>query len=115
MRFAYILLLIFALSDTDHAQVVGASLGGTVSDASGGGLPEASVAIRNTETGALRTGITDSAGRYSFPSIPVGMYQVTVTKEGFSSQVRKGIGLEVGQHTTADCQLEVGEKTGCHS
>ena len=90
-------------------QVVGASISGTVKDDTGAGLPEASVTIRNLETGAERKVVTDDAGRYSAPSIAVGPYQVQAEKAGFSSQVRTGISLVVGQRTVVDLTLPVGE------
>ena len=101
--------LLFARTSVGFAQVVGASLGGTVKDPSGAGLPLASVNIKNTETGAVRNLLSDDSGRYAAPSIPVGNYEVAVSKEGFSGQKKQGISLVVGQHTTLDFALEVGE------
>jgi Carboxypeptidase regulatory-like domain len=90
-------------------QVVGASISGTVRDATGAGLPEVAVTIRNLETGAVRKLVSDEAGRYAARSIAVGGYEVRAEKEGFSSQVRTGIDLVVGQSTTVDITLPVGE------
>src|ERR1017187_7770419 len=96
---------------TAHAwgQVVGASVSGTVRDATGAGLPEVAVTIRNLETGAVRKLVSDEGGRYVAPSIAIGRYEVRAEKEGFSSQVRTGIDLVVGQSTTVDITLPVGE------
>jgi hypothetical protein len=91
------------------AQVVGAAIDGTVSDTSGAGLPDVSVVISNLETGTERKLVTDAAGRYSAPSISVGKYRVTATKEGFQTQVKTGIDLVVGQRSTVDLSLPVGE------
>src|ERR1700693_3696028 len=84
------------------AQVVGASISGTVRDATGAGLPEVSVTIRNVETGAVRKLVSDEGGRYAARSIAVGAYEVRAEKEGFSSQVKTGIDLVIGQSTTLD-------------
>jgi hypothetical protein len=92
-----------------RAQVVGGSIAGTVRDASGAVLPGASVILRNSETGAERTLISDAAGRYSAPSVPIGRYEVIGTKEGFSTQTKTGINLVVGQSSTIDLSLLVGE------
>jgi len=92
-----------------HAQVVGASLSGTVRDDTGAGLATAVVTIQNSETGAQRKLVTDEAGRYAAPSIAVGRYLVSAQKPGFSTQVRKGINLVVGQSITVDLVLPVGE------
>jgi hypothetical protein len=91
------------------AQVVGASVSGTVRDPTGAGLPEVAVTIRNVETGAVRKLVSDVAGRYVAPSIAIGRYEVRAEKEGFSSQVKTGINLVVGQSTTVDLTLPVGE------
>ena len=90
-------------------QVVGTSIFGSVLDESGAGLPHASVVIRNLETGASRSLVTDEAGRYAAPSIAVGAYQVSVSKEGFAPQIKTGIDLVVGQSVTVDFKLSVGE------
>ena len=90
-------------------QVVGASISGTVRDATGAGLPEVAVTIRNLETGAVRKLVSDEGGRYVARSIAVGPYEVRAEKEGFNSQVRTGIDLVVGQSTTVDITLPVGE------
>src|SRR5690349_1129719 len=80
-----------------EAQVVGASIWGTVRDSSGDGIPAVSVTIKNLETGAARKLVSDESGRYVAPSIAVGRYEVIADKEGFSSQVKTGINLVVGQ------------------
>jgi len=90
-------------------QVVGASLSGTVCDDSGAGLPAAVVSVKNIETGAERKLVTDYNGRYSAPSIAIGTYQVSASKPGFTSQVKTGIYLVVGQTTEVDLLLPVGE------
>ena len=106
---AFFLLLLVGVEVQVWGQVVGASISGTVKDDSGAGLPEASVTIKNLETGAERRLLTDDAGRYAAPSISVGPYQVQAEKVGFSTQVRTGINLVVGQKTIVDLTLPVGE------
>ena len=83
--------LLLLIASSLQAQVVGASIAGIVADATGAGLPKAAVAIKNVETGAVRSLTTDDGGRYSAPSIPVGNYQVTASKEGFAPQEKNGI------------------------
>jgi hypothetical protein len=109
MKFRLVLLLWIVGTSLLWGQVVGASLSGTVRDGSGAGLPAAGVLVKNTETGAVRTLVTDENGRYSAPSISIGRYQVTASKEGFHSQVKTGIDMVVGQTTVVDLTLPVGE------
>jgi hypothetical protein len=92
-----------------YGQVVGASISGTVKDESGSALAAAVVSVKSLETGAERKLITDDAGRYSAPSISIGHYQVSAEKAGFTSQVKTGIDLVVGQTTVVDLILPVGE------
>lgn len=105
------LVLAAVLSTTfSQAQVVGASLSGTVSDTSGAIIPGAAVTIVNVETGSVRTVTSDDSGRYAAPSLPVGAYEIRVTRQGFSPQLKTGIQLAVGQSAAVDFQLSVGER-----
>jgi len=92
-----------------HAQVVGATLYGTIKDSSGTGLPRAVITVRNIETGAERKLLTDDVGRYSVPSIPIGPYELQAEKPGFASQIKRGINVVVGQSAAVDLILQVGE------
>lgn len=102
------LVLVF-LAAPLYAQVVGASLSGVVQDAAGAGLLHATVTIRNLETGVVRQLLTDDAGRYAAPSLPIGKYQVEAERDGFASQVKQGIELAVRQSVTVNLTLAVGE------
>src|SRR5215469_7088548 len=90
-------------------QVVGSSLSGTVKDESGAGVPTADISVKNVDTGTERKLATDGGGRYSAPSISVGKYQVTASKEGFNSQTKTGIDLALGQAVTVDLTLPIGQ------
>ncbi len=98
----------FGLASIAWGQV-DASISGAVLDATGAGLPEATVRIKNTETGAVRTLVTDDAGRYAAVSLVIGPYEVSAEKTGFNSQLKKGIALVVGQHAEVNLTLPVGE------
>ncbi len=97
-RFLRILsLAVFATSLAARAQVVGGTIGGVVRDISGATVSNATVTVRQAETGATRTLTTDSEGRFFAPSVPVGAYTVAVQHEGFARQEQTGISLTVGQ------------------
>jgi len=68
-----------------HAQAVGATLSGTVTDQSGGVVPKADVAILNTGTGETRSVSTNADGIYSAPNLIPGSYSVTATAPDFRS------------------------------
>ena len=94
-------------SGTSWGQVT-ASMSGSVKDASGAVVPDAAVTVKNTESGFTRSAQTDANGNFNAPSIPVGEYEVTVEKQGFHEQVRRGINLVVGQQAVVNVTLEVG-------
>jgi len=87
---------------------VAASITGTVTDPSGAPISAAAVTAKNLETGAVRSTTTDDAGRYLVLSLPVGQYEVRVTKAGFKEAIRSGIQLVIGQEARVDLNLQVG-------
>jgi hypothetical protein len=90
-----------------HAQV-SASICGAISDASGARIPAAEVLLENVETGTTRHSRTDAAGRYQMLALPIGEYQLRVSKPGFQEQIRDGIHLSVGEEARVDLMLQVG-------
>jgi len=86
-----------------------ASISGVITDASGAALPAVTVTVKNVETGSVRTLATDNAGRYTAASVQVGRYEVTAGKEGFTSAQKTGISLVIGEQSTVNFALEVGE------
>src|SRR5258706_12764548 len=87
---------------------VSASIKGSVSDASGAAVTAATVTAKNLETGAIRTSVTDDAGRYLGLALPGGEYEMRVAKAGFRDAVRNGIHLVVAQEASVDLQMQVG-------
>jgi hypothetical protein len=78
------------------AQGISAQLGGRVLDTKGIAVPGATVIIRNTETGLTRTLQTSNEGRYMATLLPVGPYQVSVTKAGFQTASNIKVNLNLG-------------------
>jgi hypothetical protein len=88
---------------------VSASVTGVITDPSGAPVPATTVTTKSVETGALRSTVTDDAGRYQVLALAVGEYEVRATKAGFQEGVRGGIHLVVGQEASVDLRLQVGE------
>lgn len=84
------------------------SLAGTVTDPSGAVIHGASVTVRNVSTGMDRVTESDHTGRYQMLALPVGDYEIMVTKSGFAQATRTGIHLVVGQDATANIGLSIG-------
>jgi hypothetical protein len=104
------LLFFFLLTGVPrlHAQV-SASITGVITDTSGARVPAAAVTVKNVETGSLRSTVSDDAGRYQVLALPVGEYEIRVSKAGFREQIRSGIHLAVGQEAGVDLTLQLGE------
>jgi len=81
---------------------------GTVRDNTGGVIPGVSVTTRNTGTGLTRTTTSNEDGSYRFPGLPVGAYEVRSEQQGFTTEVRSGVTLAVGQEAVLDFALKVG-------
>ncbi|HMO82249.1 MAG TPA: carboxypeptidase regulatory-like domain-containing protein [Pyrinomonadaceae bacterium] len=91
-----------------QSQAINAQIEGTVTDPNGASVPNATVLVRNIETGAERTVTTDSGGRFRVPLLPLGTYRVTVESQGFRRLVRDGIILTTGAVATVNVSLETG-------
>ena len=100
-------LLIAASIGSSAGAQVSASISGFISDPSGAAVPSASVTATNKETGVSRTASSDGVGRYLIVALPVGLYEVKVSKQGFQDSTRTGIQLNVGQEANIDIRLEV--------
>lgn len=94
-----------------RAQFTTARLGGTVQDNSGAAIPGATVTVEQTGTGYKQTVKSDGAGDYTFPSLPVGTYRLTVEISGFTTYVQDGIALSIGQAANQRITMGVGAIT----
>jgi hypothetical protein len=84
---------------------------GTVTDPSGAAVPGATVTLTDTATNAERTAITNETGRYNFPNVPPGKYNLTINKAGFRMGKIVNQTVVVGESRTLDAKLEVGTAT----
>jgi len=85
-----------------------ATLSGTVTDSSAGGVPNAKVIATNQATGVASATQTDAAGSYLFPSLPIGVYRIEVSCSGFQTATVSNLKLEVASAVTQNIQLTVG-------
>src|ERR1700686_645567 len=111
VRFLAIAALLMAIvfSVSTNAQTFRGTILGTVTDTSGAAVSGATVSVKNTGTGLLRTVTTDDDGNYSTPELPIGTYSVTVEKSGFKAGLVSGISVEVSTERRADVVLQPGE------
>jgi hypothetical protein len=86
----------------------GGGLEGVVKDMSGAVIPNATVRVTETGSGAELTASTDAHGRYKLRGLPTGKYQITVDSPGFKRMVAGNVHLAAGARRTNDFTLEVG-------
>jgi hypothetical protein len=83
------------LSRISFAPGIGGSISGTVKDRSGLVVPKATVTATNTDTGVRQAIATNGAGAYSFPSLPVGRYDIDISLAGFRTYRRADVVVDV--------------------
>ena len=101
------LLLILCTPVFSQSQATTGVIEGTVVDPSSAVLPGATVSVRNTATNFEKRETTDSTGRFRALLMPLGPYRITVSLPGFSTLVRDGVTLGLGQTVTLLLQLQL--------
>src|SRR3989441_10297681 len=107
MAKAAMLLVLLSLSICALAQVVNATLSGTVSDATGALIPGVEVTATQTATGVVATAVTNESGTYRFASLQPGPYQVRASLPGFQRQTFQ-VTLGTAQQIRQNFTLQVG-------
>jgi len=104
-----LLLICITTNIPASAQVNTASLTGLVTDSTGAVIGDAVVTATSKSTNITQTAKSDSSGYYTFASLPVGIYDVSIELAGFKKTVHEGVVLAVGQKARIDFTLEVGQ------
>jgi len=100
---------LLSVSSTVWAQSVAvAGVSGTVIDATGSVLVNAQVSMTETDKQLVRSTVTDPAGHYALPNLPVGPYRLEVKAGGFKDYVQSGIVLVVGNNIELNVTMQVG-------
>lgn len=101
-------LLLFAFHSA-LAQSNRGAIAGNILDQSGATVPDAKVAVKNTQTGISSNAASSAAGNYRVPELDPGTYTITVTAPGFKAAERTGVVIQVNNTTALDVHLEPGE------
>jgi hypothetical protein len=91
-----------------HAQFDSAQVSGAVQDATGAVLPGVDVTLVNVGTSNERTAVTNEAGLYTFPNVPVGEYRISAMLAGFSPVTKTGVRVNAGVNIRVDVELAIG-------
>ncbi len=92
-------------------QAITGTVVGTITDASGAVLVGAKVTTTNQDTGLHRESVTDTQGNYVVPYLSPGNYKITVSFEGFRTDVSANNVVQVNQTTRVDFVLTPGAVT----
>jgi len=106
-----VVLALAALTPAINAQtqITTGTIQGTVTDANGAAVPDASVEVKNVSTNATRTTATDEQGRFIVLTLQPGLYNVTVSKSGFATLVAEKADLTVGQALNLALSMKVSQ------
>src|SRR5689334_2203009 len=97
LRQFVVFAVLIALAIPAGAQTVTGTMNGTVTDKSGAALPGVTVTIRNADTGLERVVVTDKAGFYNAPFLPIGRYNVQAELSGFGTMRHQNVGVDLNQ------------------
>ncbi len=111
LQYAVLVVILAGFSVGVRAQDV-ASVTGQVTDNAGGRIPDASVKLTNTRTGAEYDSKTGNSGEFLIPKVPTGGgYVLTVTKADFSTVTISDITLAVTETANYNVTMQLGEIT----
>jgi hypothetical protein len=93
-----VVFLFLSLSLHPRAQSANATLSGTITDVTGAPMPRVTVTATNIQTDVVSTALSNETGVYNFPSLPLGVYQLSASRPGFLTQNLTDIQLGNVQH-----------------
>ena len=102
---------LFLLAVNVFAQSDRGTITGTITDASGALIPNASITLINIETETRYETVATSTGNYTLPALAVGNYTLRVAHEGFTTYEQTGIHVQVAVTDRVDVVLQVGQST----
>src|SRR6202012_36112 len=89
-------VLLTLTSHLAHGQAIGGGqIQGIVTDTNGALVPGATVTAKQQESGLTRVVVSGDNGGYNLPNLPVGPYEIDVTKPGFTVYHQSGIVIQV--------------------
>ena len=104
-------VVVLALAGGALAQTTSGLITGTVTDSSGAVIPDARVELTNQATAVQRQATTDGSGYYSVPELQPGVYDVSVSKQGFATGKLTNVHLEVNQSEALNFKMSVSSST----
>ncbi|MGE0130639.1 MAG: carboxypeptidase regulatory-like domain-containing protein [Blastocatellales bacterium] len=91
-----------------YSQENAGSIQGVVKDDTGAAIPGAKVTASSSALVRPIEVVTDGVGAYNFPRLPVGIYSITVNREGFKTVKKEEIAVQLGKELTLEIALPAG-------
>src|SRR5215213_1756010 len=110
--FSFVLALLIAPAVVAQSQITTGTIQGTVVDVNGAAVTGANVEIKNLDTNLTRSLTTDEEGRFKAPQLQPGNYSVTVTKQGFKSNLLEKAEVTVGATLSPNFSLGPADVAG---
>ena len=110
-RLILAVLVILTLGVAANAQTFRGSINGTVTDPSGGSVPNATVKATESSTGIDHTTVTSSDGTFALQDLALGAYKVVVTAQGFPTYSVDKVQVTAGQIYTLNVKLTLQSTT----
>src|SRR5438132_7687809 len=105
------LAVLYSVMCGDAAAQATAQITGTAKDQTGAVLPGVEIVVTQSQTGATRNTVTNEAGLFILPSLPLGSYQLEASLPGFRTYVQTGIVLQVDNNLSINPVMQVGQTT----
>ena len=108
---ALLLAFVLAFTGLAAAQETTGAITGRITDSQGLAVPGATITVTNIQTGAARTFVADSDGRYTAANLQPGRYKVLFELTGFSKVDRDDVSVVLGRSFELNAQMAVGALT----
>src|SRR5437879_5931447 len=107
--FALLMLVVLAVPGRAFAQAgTTGAISGILTDSQGGVIPQAEVTAKNVATGVTSRTTTNAEGVYTFPYLPIGVYEIRITAPGLKTMTVTGVVVDQANISRVDRMLEVG-------
>jgi hypothetical protein len=105
---SFAIILFLVVCKAADAQLGTGTVNGTVTDTTGAAIQGASLTLTNDGTNVKISVMSNAAGHFSTPEVPIGRYSLNANAVGFGPVTRKNIEVSVGAQLTLDFSLAVG-------
>jgi hypothetical protein len=103
-----VILALSSLATLSFGQATDSNVVGVVVDATGATVPGAAITVTNKDTGVKYTAVTNGDGEYRLNNVPIGRYDVSAAKPGFTTATIAGVQLDLNHTSSVKLTLAVG-------